>query len=249
LALTGRPVEVQSFERNGKTYRNFLVSFGPQDGERIIVGAHYDGRDETPGADDNASAVAVLLELGRLLMDRPPAVPLRLVAFGTEEPPSFGTRNMGSAQYALSLQKEGIPLAGMVSLEMLGYYNPRPKSQLYPPVLDRYYPDTGTFVSLVSNFNSRGLLKPFKNNWPKNAAVPLETLVLPGPLSSLALSDQLNFWDAGFPAVMLSDTAYFRNPHYHMSSDTADTLDYDKMADVTRTLSDVLSNLPAESPQ
>lgn len=208
-----------------------------------LIGAHWDSAPGTLGADDNASGVAVLLELGRLLLETPPKVPVRLVAFGTEEPPSFGTLNMGSAQCALALKKEGVPVAGMISLEMLGYYNDRPESQLYPPLLDRYYPPSGNFVSLVSNFSSRGLLRPFVRHWPKEATVPLETVVLPGPLGSLALSDQLNFWDAGFPAVMLSDTAYFRNPHYHQGTDTLDTLDFNRMAAVTQALAQVIQKL------
>ncbi len=201
-----------------------------------ILGAHYDSAPGTPGADDDASGVAVLLEAARLLKARPPRREVRFVAFGTEEPPSFGTRNMGSAHYARRLKDGGVAVHGMISLEMLGFYNTRPGSQLYPPFLHLFFPRDGAFVGAVADVRSRPLLASFGAAWKANSKFPLVSAALPGPFSSLALSDQLNFWALGWPAIMLSDTAFYRNPHYHEATDLPATLDYERMAEVTRAL-------------
>lgn len=205
-----------------------------------VIGAHYDTAPGTAGADDNASGVAVLLEAARLLKDKGVAREIRFVAFGTEEPPAFGTKNMGSYHYALGLKETAARLHGMISLEMLGYYNPRKGSQLYPPFLHLVNPDHGDFAGAAGNIASRKLLAAFKDSWGKGSSTLLTTAILPGPFSGLALSDQLNFWDQGYPALLLSDTAFFRNPHYHQETDTPDTLDYERMAEVTRSLVKIL---------
>ena len=225
--------------KNGTTFSNVEARLGarPADIPGVwILGAHYDSVVGTPGADDNASGVAVLLETARLLKNHRPAHEIRFVAFGTEEPPSFGTRNMGSAHYAQGLKDSNTKVLGMICLEMLGYYNPRQGSQLYPPFLHLFNPDHGAFVGVVGNRASRGLLGSFQAGWRQNSSFPLTAVVLPGPFSGLALSDQLNFWDQGYPALMLSDTAFYRNPNYHEASDRPDTLDYERMAAVTRAL-------------
>ena len=201
-----------------------------------IVGAHYDSAPGTPGADDDASGVAVLLETARLLKDRPLRREVRFVAFGTEEPPSFGTRNMGSAHYAKRLKDGGVAVRGMISLEMLGFFNTRPGSQLYPPFLHLFFPNDGSFVGAVADVRSRPLLASFAAAWRESSRFPLVAAPLPGPFSSLALSDQLNFWALGYPAIMLSDTAFYRNPHYHEATDLPATLDYERMAEVTKAL-------------
>ena len=229
--------------KNGTEFSNVeaVLPAAPADGEGAwIVGAHYDSASGTPGADDNASAVAVLLEAARLLKARKPSRDIRFVAFGTEEPPSFGTRNMGSSHYARDAKENGLKIHGMISLEMLGYYNPRRGSQLYPPFLHLFYPDHGDYVSAVGNVKSRFLLREFAAAWSAHSDFPLKTAVLPGVFSGLALSDQLNFWDQGDPAIMLSDTAFYRNPNYHERSDLPETLDYEKMAEVTRALVETL---------
>ncbi|MCX5788439.1 MAG: M28 family peptidase [Elusimicrobia bacterium] len=205
-----------------------------------IVGAHYDSASGTPGADDNASGVAVLLEAARLLKARRPAREVRFVAFGTEEPPAFGTPNMGSDHYSRELKESGARVHGMIGLEMLGYYNPKRGAQFYAPFFHLLYPARGDYLSLTSNYASRGLLASVRKAWRAASAFPLETAVLPGPLASMALSDQLNFWDRGFAALMLSDTAFYRNPNYHEASDTPETLDYEKMAEATEALVSVL---------
>ena len=225
--------------KNGTEFSNVeaVLAAAPADGDGAwIVGAHYDSASGTPGADDNASGVAVLLEAARLLRSRKPFRDIRFVAFGTEEPPAFGTRNMGSSHYARDARENGLKIHGMISLEMLGYYNPRRGSQLYPPFLHLFYPDHGDYVSAVGNVGSRRLLARFAGAWRAHSGFSLKTAILPGVFSGLALSDQLNFWDQGDPAIMLSDTAFYRNPNYHENTDLPDTLDYEKMAEVTRAL-------------
>jgi len=195
----------------------------------------------TAGADDNASGVAVLLEVARLIKERKPGREVRFVAFGTEEPPAFGTRNMGSWHYADRLMENGTRVHGMISLEMLGFYNPRRGSQLYPPFLQLFFPDHGSFVGVVGDVRSRSLLSTFGAAWRRSSSFPLTVSVLPGPFSSLALSDQLNFWARGYPALMLSDPAFYRNPYSHQASDLPDTLDYEKMAEVATALAAAVS--------
>jgi hypothetical protein len=228
---------------NGTEFQNVeaILRVAPVDGGPAwIVGAHYDTNSGTPGADDNSSGTAVLLEVARLLKKRSPKREIRFVAFGTEEPPAFGTRNMGSYRYARALKEGGVEVYGMVSLEMLGYFNAKPSSQLYPPFFHLFYPDRGDFVGAVADARSRGFLRRFVAAWRHRSSFPLTSTILPGPLSGLALSDQLNFWELGYPAVLLSDTAFYRNPNYHEASDLPDTLDYERMAEVARAVAGVL---------
>jgi len=151
---------------------------------------------------------------------------------------------MGSWHYASRLKDDGVGVHGVIVLEMLGYYNPAPRSQLYPPILQLFYPDTADYIGAVSDIASRSLLSRFGASWRRASRFPLILSVLPGPFSSLALSDQLNFWELGFPALMISDTAFYRNAHYHESTDVPDTLDYEKMAEVTAALAAVLEEAP-----
>ena len=206
-----------------------------------VLSAHYDTAPGTPGADDNASGVAVLLEAARLLRARAPAREIRFAAFSTEEPPAFGTRDMGSYRYARYLKSRGVKVYGMLNLEMLGYYNDKPSSQLFPPFLGLLYPDRGNFVALAGNLSSFGLLRSVRKSWRRNSAFPLEAVVLPSVLSTLFISDQLNFWFTGERALMLSDTSFFRYPYYHQAGDTPEKLDYERMAEVTRAVVSVLA--------
>ncbi|MBI2787589.1 MAG: M28 family peptidase [Elusimicrobia bacterium] len=229
---------------NGARFHNveaLLPVRSPEPRGAWVIGAHYDSAPGTPGADDNASGVAVLLEVARLLREKKPGREVRFVAFGTEEPPSFGTRNMGSWQYARALKDGGVLVHGVVVLEMLGFYNPRPGSQLYPPFMHLFFPDHGGFVGAVGNIESRGLLAAFGAAWRKASRFPLTLSILPGPFASLALSDQLNFWAHGYPSVMVSDTAFYRNANYHEATDLPDTLDYEKMAEVADAIATVIS--------
>ncbi len=229
--------------KNGTQFHNVeaVLPVAPADKNGAwIVGAHYDSAPGTPGADDNASGVAVLIEAARILKTRKPDRDIRFVAFGTEEPPSFGTQNMGSVHYAKLMKENGVKVHAMLSLEMLGFYNDKPRSQLYPPFMHLFYPGRANYVGLVSNVQSRYLLPPFAAAWKAASPFPLQRSILPGVFSGLAMSDQLSFWDQGFPAVMLSDTAFYRNPHYHEHTDTPDTLDYERMAEVTEALVEAL---------
>lgn len=221
-----------------------ILKAGPgAPGGTWIIGAHYDSAPGTPGADDNASGVAALLELAKLLKAREPRAEVRFVAFGTEEPPAFGTRDMGSYRYARDLKRRGVEVRALINLEMLGYYNPKPASQLFPPFLSLFYPGRGEFIGLVGNASSALLLGKLGAAWRRTSPMPLEMTILPSAFSTLALSDQLNFWHEGYKAVMFSDTSYFRYPHYHQAEDTAEKLDYERMAKVTQGLADVLSAL------
>ncbi|MFA6030131.1 MAG: M28 family peptidase [Elusimicrobiota bacterium] len=215
---------------------------GRDDGRGVwVVGAHYDSAPGTPGADDNASGVAVLLEAARLLQGRGLKAPeVRFAAFAAEEPPAFGTRDMGSLRYARALKDRGVKVRGMVNLEMVGYFNPRRGAQLFPPFMRPFYPDRGDFIGLAGNLRSVRLRRELTRAWPADAKVPLIPALLPSVFSVLAISDQLNFWYAGFPALMLSDSAFFRNPHYHQESDTPEKLDYERMAALTEALVGVL---------
>jgi Zn-dependent M28 family amino/carboxypeptidase len=229
--------------KNGTEFYNVEAVLGRAPVDQAgawIIGAHYDSAPGTPGADDNASGVAVLIETARLMKMSGAPRELRFVAFGTEEPPSFGTRNMGSHRYARALKENGAKVHGMISLEMLGYFNPRPGSQLYPPFLHLVNPDRGDYVGAVGDWRSRALVAGFAAAWRRESRFPLTTAILPGAFSSLAMSDQLNFWDEGYAALMLSDTAFYRNPNYHQENDAPETLDYERMAEVARALAAAL---------
>jgi Zn-dependent M28 family amino/carboxypeptidase len=208
-----------------------------------VVGAHYDTVPGTPGADDNASGVAALLELaqqfGREHLDRT----LRFVFFPNEEPPFFPDAGMGSAAYAGKLRNERVDVHMMISLEMLGYYSDRAKSQKYPPGLSLFYPDRGNFIGFISNLASRQRLRETKRAFMASTEFPCESLAAPEWTVVVGLSDHHSFWSQGYPALMVTDTAFMRNPHYHGSSDSADTLDYERFADVTRGLVSAIGRL------
>lgn len=213
----------------------------------LIVGAHYDSAPGTPGADDNASGVAALLELARRFRGKGGDVELRFVAFSTEEPPFFGTAEMGSARYAAALAGEKRQAIGMISLEMLGYYSEQHRSQFYPPPLGLLYPSRGDYIGMVANWSSRRFLVALKRGFAPPRGTPLVAAALPRIIPEINLSDQLYFWKRGWPAVMVTDTAFLRNPHYHQKTDTPEKLDYERMADVVDGLEAALRQLVAKS--
>ncbi len=200
--------------------------------EILVVGAHYDTVPGAPGADDNASAVAVLLELSRLFASVETARTVRLVAFVNEEPPFFFWGEMGSGVYARAARSRKDDIRLMVSLEMLGCYSDATGSQRYPPFLSFFYPDRGNFLALVSNFKSRGALRQLAAAFRARSDFPLETLASFEFVPGLSLSDHLSFWREGYPAVMATDTAFYRYSHYHAAGDTPEKLDYPRMAQV-----------------
>jgi Zn-dependent M28 family amino/carboxypeptidase len=202
-----------------------------------ILGAHFDTVAGTPGADDNASGVAVLLETARLASSHSPALPWLFIGFTTEEPPAFGTPYMGSAVYARGAKKQGHIIRGMLCLEMVGYYRHEPNSQPLPfPLQFMGYPTTGNFIALVADRHSRPLLAGLEKALKTGCHLPVASIAIPFGgyiLPESRLSDHANFWDQGYPAVMLTDTAFLRNPHYHGSGDVMANLDFDPMVELT----------------
>jgi Zn-dependent M28 family amino/carboxypeptidase len=240
----GHQVQVQEYAVYGVRSANLEVALsGQRDDEVVVIGAHYDTVMGSPGADDNGSAVAVLLELGRLLMGARPARSVRLVAFVNEEPPFFFTKEQGSRLYAKAARERGDPIRFMLSLEMLGYYRDTPGSQSYPPVFRWFYPDRANFIALVSNFRSWREMHRFSSIFRQVSRFPLERVATFSWIPGVAWSDHLSFWLEGYRAMMLTDTAFFRNPHYHAATDTPTTLDYLRMAAVTEGLADTLMRL------
>jgi hypothetical protein len=245
----GFEVEEQAYEVDGVTVRNLVTGYGPETSSVVVLGAHYDVCGDQDGADDNASAVASVLELARLLGEHRPTVARRieLVAFTLEEPPFFRTGDMGSAVHARSLRQRGVRVAAMLCLEMVGYFSDRPHSQRFPaPGLGLLYPHTGDFIAVVGNLGSRRLTHEVKARMAGVSAVPVHSINAPALLPGVDFSDHLSYWREGIPAVMVTDTAFFRNPNYHLPSDTADTLDYDRMAEVVRGLYSAVCWLAAD---
>jgi len=223
----------QGFTFNGNTFFNIIAEVKGSDlsqKEILVIGAHYDTVAATPGADDNASGIAGLLELARLAKIEPPRKTIRFVAFTLEEPPFFLTGRMGSYKYAESLRKEGIPVYGMIALEMLGYYCDLKGCQYFPiPFLKWFYPDTGNFIAFVGNIRSQSFTRKLRNAFRKSSPFPVESLNAPSILPGIDFSDHRSFWKFGYPALMITDTAFYRNPNYHGPGDTVATLDYDRM--------------------
>lgn len=199
--------------------------------ERVIVGAHYDAVETTPGADDNASGTAGLLELARLLQGAKPAYTIELVAYCTEEPPCFGGELMGSYQHAKALSDARIPVRAMIALEMIGCFSDAPGSQTYPvPAMRLFYPSRGTFIGVIGDMRQRRLVRQVKRNMKRVKALPVYSVTVPDFIPGIDYSDHRSYWAFGFPAVMVTDTAYYRNSRYHTSADTGDRLDYRRMA-------------------
>lgn len=231
LQASGLTVERQAYSAFGATVANLIADVGPPGESPLVVGAHYDTVPGTEGADDNGSAVCVLLALARRLVQRPPSVPVRLVAFTLEEAPAFATGNQGSRVFVRAMQRAGQRPRGAIVLEMVGYTAPE---QAYPgPLRLAGYPSRGDFIGIVGNRRSRRLLRDTAMGFRRNPALPVETLTVPfdgAILPAVRLSDHASFWDARWPAVMVTDTAFFRNPHYHLAGDRIETLDFGFMA-------------------
>ena len=232
-------VEIQSFTDNENEYKNIICSFGPEDGERIVVGTHYDVCSEQPGADDNASGIAGLIEVAKLISEKKPNLTKRvdLVAYTLEEPPHFRKTTMGSYVHAKSLKDAGIEVDVMICIDMIGYYDDTPNSQKYPSgFLKLFYPDEANFIAIVSNFKNHFSGRKVKNLMRKNSNIKVCQLSAPSSLEGIDWSDHLNFWNFGYKAVFITDTSYYRNNRYHKKTDTIDTLNFDKMSEVVNGL-------------
>lgn len=204
--------------------------------EIILIGAHYDTVAGSPGANDNGSGVASLLEIARLLSAAEPERTIRLVAFVNEEEPFFITRQQGSMYYAKRARRRGDDIRLMISLETMGYYSSEPNSQHYPPLFRYFYPDRGDFIAFVSNFRSRRLKNKLARAFREATDFPLHHVATSGLIPGVAWSDHLSFWLRGYRALMVTDTAFYRYPYYHGPDDTPEKLDYRKLALVTEGL-------------
>jgi hypothetical protein len=223
----GYDVRLQEFPVGGLTVANLeAVRPGTDPGSGIlVVGAHYDTAPGTPGANDNASGVAVVLELARLLRGVSSPGEIRFVFFVNEELPFFGTEDMGSLRYAREARERKDPIRAMISVETVGYYSEEPGSQKYPFPLQVAYPNTGNFIAFVGNLGSRSLARRAVTVFRRNGRLPSEGGALPGSLPGIGWSDQWAFWETGYPAIMVTDTALFRDPNYHRPGDLPSTVD------------------------
>lgn len=235
------------FDGDDVTVQNIIATKQGQvsPDEVIVVGAHYDSCDN-PGADDNASGVAGLLEIARQLADVPTRRTIQFVAFVNEEPPFFHSPLMGSWVYARDAREKNMDIRGAFILEMIGYYSNQPGSQDVPLMLKHAFPDTGNFIMAVGDDRSKTLLKRLVEGYTPNSRIPMmtnigyEAIIAKQP--GLDFSDHWSFWQEGYPAIMITDTAFMRNHHYHQSSDTYEKLNYSAMAEVVKGISGVLSN-------
>ena len=213
-------------------------------GQIVVIGAHYDSVTGSPGANDNASAVAVLLALAEWFSDQPQPKTIRFVAFANEEPPFFHSSNMGSYQYAKKCKERGDDITAMMALDGLGYYSDEPGSQKYPlPGIGLFYPDKANFIGFVTRLRDTGLMKRALSAFRENAGIASEGAALPGFIPGVYWSDHWSFWKHGYPAFLVTDTLIFRDPAYHRPTDTPDRLDYDRMALLTTGLKDVVKKL------
>lgn len=241
LSTVGLAVERQPFDFRGATYNNVVGRLPGSDPDlpALLVGAHFDTVSNTPGADDNASGVAVLLEVARHAAGLEPQRPLEFVGFNLEEPQDFvGTYRVGSSRFAGQARRRKQRYAGALVLEMVGYTDRRSGSQKVPPLVFKHVPDSGTFLAAVGDGRSRRLLRTFQRSTeryvPGLTLVTYRTILRGFALPLTRLSDNASFWDRGYPALMITDTAFLRNPHYHMATDSAETLDYRFMSEVAR---------------
>lgn len=234
FSTNGASVSTQSYRAGRYHYENVIARYGPTEGPRVIVGAHYDAYGDHPGADDNASGVAGLIEISRILGTRRDLQgPVELVAYCTEEPPFFGTDEMGSYQHAKQLAEDGVEVRAMLALEMIGYFTDRSRSQRYPMrVFNLIYPNRGDFIAVIGNTAQRKLITEVKGAMRGTTDLEVYSASVPGLVTGTDFSDHRNFWAHGYNAVMVTDTSFCRNPFYHTVADTWDTLDYHRMAQV-----------------
>ena len=234
----GYEVARQVYEAEGVACANLEVSRmgSVRPDEVLLLGAHYDSVRGSPGANDNGSGVAALLELSRLFAGIAPAMTVRFVAFVNEEPPFFFSRHQGSMVYAKSARRRSDDIRLMIALETIGYYREEPGSQRYPPVFSWFYPDRGNFIGFVSDFVSRPLMRRAARLFRAHSDFPLEHVATFRLIPGVAWSDHWSFWRRGYRAFMVTDTALYRYPHYHTAEDTPDKITYQPFAEATQGL-------------
>ena len=245
LKALGYTVSSQEYAVDGRNVRNLIAEIrgGARASEIVVIGAHYDTVMDSPGADDNSSGVAGLLEIARIMKTSHSARTLRFVAFVNEEPPYFQTAKMGSRQYAKQARKDRENIVAVVSIETIGMYSDAKESQHYPSGFSALYPSEGNFIGFVGNTSSRPLVREMVRTFRETTAFPSEGIAAPSWIAGIGWSDQWSFWQEGYQGVMVTDTAPFRNPNYHLQSDKPDTLDYERMARVVQGLAKVVSRL------
>ena len=242
----GARPEIQTWLAEGHPYKNVIASYNPGKARRLVVGAHYDVCGNQPGADDNASAVAGLLELARLVFARQPPTDYRIdfVAYCLEEPPFFGTNLMGSYVHAKSLHDQQVEVIGMICLEMIGYFSDAPESQPFPsPELAKLYPHVGNFIIVVGIGQHRAFNHKVHQLMSAGSAIDVQVISFPAGEGLAGLSDHRNYWRFGYKALMINDTSFIRNPNYHTKNDTIDTLDFDKLTAVVNSTYKAVSNI------
>jgi Zn-dependent M28 family amino/carboxypeptidase len=245
FAELGYRPEDEPFESRGQTVRNIVAERrgASSSGEIIVVGAHYDSVLGSPGANDNGSGVAALLELARLLYGRELQRTVRFVAFVNEEPPFFYTPEMGSLVHAKAAKARGDDIRAMLSLETIGHYSDEPGSQQYPFPLRWFYPDTANFIGLVGNLGSHRLVRSALDSFRRHTYFPAEGAAVPEQIPGVGWSDHWSFWQACYRAIMVTDTAFYRYAHYHTEGDTPEKVDYERTARVVGGLARVIVDL------
>jgi hypothetical protein len=226
----GADTSMQEFMVLGKKYQNVIGFFGEKTGERIVIGAHYDARINTPGADDNASGISGLIELAYLVGNEKLNSGIEFVAYTLEEPPFFGTEDMGSAHHARLLHDRKVKVKCLLALEMIGYFSDLPGSQSYPvPALRIFYPSKGNFIAIVGRLDQRKIVKKIKGLMKGATDLPVYSVNAPLVVPGIDFSDHRNYWQYGYDAVMITDTAFYRNREYHEPGDSAERLNYELM--------------------
>ena len=236
-------VRTENVGESGEHAENIVVELPGQSKDLVVIGAHYDSAHGTPGADDNATGVAVALELVKRFAGRRLQKTLRFVLFANEEHPYFQTAGMGSLVHAEGCRRRGEQVLAMLSLESIGYYSDASGSQRYPWPVGLLYPDRGNFLAFVGNLGSRSLVREAIGAFRESTAFPSEGAALPAGIPGIGWSDHWAFWESGYSAIMVTDTAPFRNPNYHESTDVPATVDFAKLARVARGLERVTEHL------
>lgn len=245
FGASGYAVRHQEYQISGDTFTNLEVTrLGTtRPDEIVIVGAHYDAVIGAPGANDNGSGVAAVLELADRFKDAEFPRTIRFVAFVNEELPHFRQETMGSDVYARQAAREKQKIVAMYSLETIGYFRDDAGSQQYPPLFKLFYPHAGNFIAFVGNLRSRGLVTRSLRSFRAHARFPSEGIAAPAIIAGIDWSDHLSFWKQGYPAIMITDTAPYRYPHYHSPEDTPDKIDYEKMVPVINGIEKMLQDL------